>query len=41
MNYDQREQLADLTSDKEEEIINKKIFSDEISEEVKKEIEEN
>ena len=41
MNYDQREQLANLTSDKEEEIINKKIFSDEIFEEVKKEIEEN
>ena len=41
LDYDQREQLANLNSDKEN-IINKKLLSsDEIPEKVKKEIEEN
>ena len=41
MDYEQREQLANLNSDKENIIIKKLSFSDEVPEEEKQEIEEN
>ena len=41
LDYDQREQLANLNSDKENIIKKKLLSSDEIPEKVKKEIEEN